>query len=988
MDDLRKAVRLFTDLTLSGDTGDVVPAEIRTKIVATLRYATEPEIIAKVVLADLLWREACRMRDLALLGQGLSVLEELADELPKTHRARQLVLANMCTVLQARADATENTADRDRLIAIARGLVAARPPSDPRWTEHVFTLSDALRRRAVATGSLADLDESIEVTAAWSRAVDVNPGPALLALNVLLLLRYQRVSDPRDLDAAIEAGRKALTQLRASASAHPDTWLKALVNLAQSLQVRFGETYRAADLDEAVMLWAEAIPRVPAGHPDYAAFRSNFGTALLNRFKATKDASLLDEAIGMGRAAVAAETAAGQRRRAFLSALAESLEARFQETHDPADLDELVAIDREPITALPGHGQEYCGRLMALAARLDQRYDAGGRSGDLDEVIDLMREFVRKMPPDHFGFPAGMMLLCQSLRKRSDSAGDVADLDEAISNLTRHAEIQAGEPLAYTLLELGNALRTRAELRNDLGDLDDGIAVLRRAADSEHPTDDCLAGALNSLSLVSRLRFERTADPQSLKDAIRYGLEAVEISERIESTGRSAAAHSNLGAALSALYELNGKPADLDAAVNAFRTSLSLTPAGSLLWTTVQSNLGHMLRVGFDNSGQKGHLDDAICALREAALVPRDTTADRAITLTNLAGALMTRYRHYGAMTDLDESIRITRTAIKISPLGHRNLAMAHNGLCAGLYERFDASGDKSDLEEAIRSARAAIKCLPDDHPNLAMHKANLAAMLYQRHKLSGGRTDLANSISLMRASAEKASTRGSDYVAYLANLGLFLSQRFKLSGDVNDLESAVACERSASNALPDDHPVKAGVLANLGSMLLELYESSRDERTRDEALWALRRASEVAAAPPDKRLAAAWARGSAAAADGLTEEAATGLDAAVRLLPLAAWHGTALPDRERHLSAWQGLAREAAAWALSADGPDRAVDVLEMGRAVLWSQMLHVRGDLAELRDRKPQLADALDAIRTRLAVPPRAAGSVEVVPSSIELG
>jgi hypothetical protein len=95
------------------------------------------------------------------------------------------------------------------------------------------------------------------------------------------------------------------------------------------------------------------------------------------------------------------------------------------------------------------------------------------------------------------------------------------------------------------------------------------------------------------------------------------------------------------------LYELDGKQADLDVAVNAFRTSLSLTPARSLLWTTVQSNLGHMLRVGFDNSGKRSHLDDAIRALREAAHVPPDTMADRAITLTNLAGALMVR-RHTG----------------------------------------------------------------------------------------------------------------------------------------------------------------------------------------------------------------------------------------------------------------------------------------------------------------------------------------------------
>ncbi len=241
--------------------------------------------------------------------------------------------------------------------------------------------------------------------------------------------------------------------------------------------------------------------------------------------------------------------------------------------------------------------------------------------------------------------------------------------------------------------------------------------------------------------------------------------------------------------------------------------------------------------------------------------------------------------------------------------------------------------------------------------------------MLYRRHKLSGERTDLESAISLMMASAEKASTRSSDYPAFLANLGLFLSERFKLSGEAGDLEAAITYERSASRTLPSDHPVQSMVLTNLGSMLLELHESGGDERTREEALEALLRASEVIAAPPAQRLSAAWAGGRAAAADGLAEEAASRLRAAAALLPLAAWHGTALADRERHLSAWRSLARDAAAWVLSADGPDRAIDVLETGRTVLWNQMLHIQGDLADLRDREPRLADELDVIRARLA-------------------
>ena len=52
---------------------------------------------------------------------------------------------------------------------------------------------------------------------------------------------------------------------------------------------------------------------------------------------------------------------------------------------------------------------------------------------------------------------------------------------------------------------------------------------------------------------------------------------------------------------------------------------------------------------------------------------------------------------------------------------------------------------------------------------------------------------------------------------------------------------------------------------------------------------------------------------------------------------------------------------------------PARAVELLEAGRSMLWTQALHLRQDLAALQERAPDLAAVLEASRAVLnSLPP----------------
>jgi len=88
----------------------------------------------------------------------------------------------------------------------------------------------------------------------------------------------------------------------------------------------------------------------------------------------------------------------------------------------------------------------------------------------------------------------------------------------------------------------------------------------------------------------------------------------------------------------------------------------------------------------------------------------------------------------------------------------------------------------------------------------------------------------------------------------------------------------------------------------------------------------------------------------------------------AVELLPRVASRALVRADQERQLARQTGLAGDAAAAALLDQDVDRALILLEHGRAVLTAQILETRSDLTELRSSRPDLAQRLAELAAQI--------------------
>jgi hypothetical protein len=218
---------------------------------------------------------------------------------------------------------------------------------------------------------------------------------------------------------------------------------------------------------------------------------------------------------------------------------------------------------------------------------------------------------------------------------------------------------------------------------------------------------------------------------------------------------------------------------------------------------------------------------------------------------------------------------------------------------------------------------------------------------------------------------AEGIKTNGRRWPEFANNLGVALLDAHKYYGDVLHLDHAVEVLNRAMRAVTDGSPSHAKVLTNLIAAMQARSEVSTDDEWPDDDLPSLlelrQDLSKMESAKVVDRLAAAASWGYTAAALD-SAQGREGLDLAVELLPRAAWWGQAKETREEVLAGYTGLAMDAAACTVAAGDPARALELLEGGRAVMWTQVLKTRTDRAALHAVAPRLARRMDQVATAL--------------------
>ncbi|SHN38547.1 CHAT domain-containing protein [Cryptosporangium aurantiacum] len=791
------------------------------------------------------------------------------------------------------------------------------------------------------------------------------------AASIEALHESLRTGSPTALERAVTLSRRALDAVdapdaREASGAHDVALVRAnrQANLAAALGVRASRTGRVEDLTESVSLAQEAVLGVPDDDPDLGRYYSTLAASLAQLAELPLDADdrleLASAAIEAAREAVARTTDDDEWLPEYLSNLSAMLEMRHELVGDRSALDEAIDAGRRAVALardrdLPGSA----AYSLHLSTALLRRHAGTGDAADVDEAVEAAQAAANLIPVRHPDRPDHLIAVAIALATRAEQQQNSRDATEAVRLCRRAVRSRSAHPAlgARRLANLAAALRIKYLLIGRRADITEAVEVAGSAVAATPPASTERGLFLAILGAALLLRFERGAGPDPKAD-LEAGTAAVTAA--LDRCGPGTPLRRrcliNLSDAARARFLLTGATDDLDAAVRYGREAVDEAAAPPQETAAAWTNLASALHARFQRLRMPADLDDAVHAAEQAAAALRPDDPLTAARLANVATVRQLRHAHTRARRD------------------------AHGGRDARDRTRRDARdptrrdpAPDADRQVALRAAAAAVDALRPDAPESASVWSTFGNTLLGADDSDAavGREVAGLRVDAHRHALALTARRHRSYRSRLADLAGALAARYHLTGDAADLREAIRVQRravAASTNGADPDPDHARMLSNLAVLLRARYERTRRPGGWREAADRWRAASAEVAAPVTVRVGAAYSAARLLADAGDLDAALTDYTAAIELLPRAGGQGVDRQAQEQQLALWSGLASDAAACAVACGRPERAVELLELGRSVVWAQILHRRDDFADLARIAPDVAAELAEVRDRL--------------------
>lgn len=567
----------------------------------------------------------------------------------------------------------------------------------------------------------------------------------------------------------------------------------------------------------------------------------------------------------------------------------------------------------------------------------------------LDKAIAVHRKLVA-----YPGVPTSHTLdLVGLLFDRGQQKGDPVLLEEGASRALGVLRVPRTQTVQYRRAQsLFSSVTVEWAIHStDREILDLAVECLQVLLDLATEGDD-VTTLWHNLAVVAETQHHRYG--RDLADALEW------IRRAVVRGARSAAQQLGRIQMLARLLVLDGQ---LDEAVAMAREGCVAAAASgprSAEVAAMQITLGWVLLQRFVHSGRVGELDECIALLRQ---VDRTQLPASKQKMADDALSTALRLRFGTASPDLDtlgEAVEISRRTLATLPPGHPDRQVMMHNLCIRLRERYMRTGNPADVDEATMLARAVLETTPPDDPRWTSRMMTLATVLTARHRLTGDRADLEEAVGLEQHAVGLTAPDAPELGSRLTNLSAALIMLVDITGDESTRASAVRAAGDAVKATPAGHPLLASRTFNYGLLLMR----AGDPADLRAALPVLETAAGLPGAIPLIRFRAYRRLGYAAAGIEEWGRAADALGAAVRLLSVLAPRNLRRRDAEYQLTEMQGVHLDAAAAALHAGDPQRALVLLEQGRGVLLSYALDARTELTDLRDAHPGLADEFEDV------------------------
>ncbi|KAF8596916.1 hypothetical protein BDV93DRAFT_454084 [Ceratobasidium sp. AG-I] len=483
---------------------------------------------------------------------------------------------------------------------------------------------------------------------------------------------------------------------------------------------------------------------------------------------------------------------------------------------------------------------------------------------------------------------------------------------------------KSGTQLPAELLTLGKLLLNRATIIDSSSDIDRSIEYLTRAAQVGLGEPNVWVEAVNLLSSAHRTRFQRYGKAKDIDSAIEYLSHIIPFAEnRHDTYAIMIAQHGSL---LLLRFEISGGLNDLQGAIECCSHAWILIPEGDENRTKTLNNLGNSYKCRFERLGELEDINKAIDCQTQAVHLTPNGHPDMPSRFNNLGNSYARRFERLGELEDISRAIDCQSQAVHRTPNGHPDMPGRFNNLGTSYLRQFERLGELEDISKAIDSQTQAVHLTPNGHPDMP----------------SG-----------------------------FNNLGNSYKCRFERLGELEDISKAIDCAirayTRALEVLSGAHMLIPTLQLALGQSHLTRGVLFGDSHNMAKALEYFIASACSSTGPPSVRLDAAksWANLSLIIYPSNTLQAH---HTAMLLLPELIWLGTTSARRYECITEVGAVAVEAAAAAISAKKYDLALEWLEQGRSIVWTQTLQLRMPYDVLSPVDPKLSQQLQHVSREL--------------------
>ncbi len=328
-------------------------------------------------------------------------------------------------------------------------------------------------------------------------------------------------------------------------------------------------------------------------------------------------------------------------------------------------LERCIDACQRLIPALDETKVEHGNAVLQLAELLGDRWTKTRSAAHWAQANGLIDKFREHIPDGDWREPLYALAQGALLYRRADATQAADDIANALSRLQEaRAMVRFGSFVnRISSLYQGNLRLRRFEAERDPGDLEAALADSGAVLASEH-----------------------TLPPHVVATAKTFARAAYLHADLVRADGH------------------------LDLAVDAVRRALALTN-DPIDISDLQGALGSLLRERFNRDGAAADIDDAIEAYRTCTRLPGLSDAQRAARIDNLGNGLAARYASRKDVVDLDAMVDCHKEALRLSMTDSPDRARFHANLASSLLTRWRSCRDRAALNEAHATLMAGLRC-------------------------------------------------------------------------------------------------------------------------------------------------------------------------------------------------------------------------------------------------------------------------------------